>query len=78
VVVDPDFEKLYFDYELLSQNAAKELELPHEPENGNVEYKLKLQLLTMDRIDHLTTQLIWRLEEGDGIAFYQIGVMDSG
>lgn len=78
MVVDPDFKKLYFDYELLSQNAERELELPYEPENGNVEYKLKLQLLTMDRIDHLTTQLIWRLEEGDGIAFYQIGVMDSG
>jgi GTPase len=32
----------------------------------------------MDRVDHLTTQLIWRLEEGDGTAFYQIGVLDSG
>jgi GTPase len=55
---------------LLSENAEEELLLPYEPENGNVEYKLKLQSLTMDRVDHLTTQLIWRLEEGDGTAFY--------
>ncbi len=62
----------------MAQNAESELLLPHEPENGNIEYKLKLQALTMDRVDHLTTQLIWRLEEGDGTAFYQIGVLDSG
>lgn len=75
---NPDFHKLYEDYYTMSQNAEKELLLPYEPENGNVEYKLKLQSLTMDRVDHLTTQLIWRLEEGDGTAFYQIGVLDSG
>ncbi len=75
---DPEFHQLYEDYVLLSENAEEELLLPYEPENGNVEYKLKLQSLTMDRVDHLTTQLIWRLEEGDGTAFYQIGVLDSG
>jgi len=32
----------------------------------------------MERVDHLTTQLAWRLKEGDGTAFYQIGVLDSG
>ena len=75
---NPQFHQLYEDYVLLSENAEEELLLPYEPDNGNVEYKLKLQSLTMDRVDHLTTQLIWRLEEGDGTAFYQIGVLDSG
>ena len=60
------------------ETAVEELLLPFEPEHGNVEYKLKLQSLTMDRVDHLTTQMIWRLEEGNGTAFYQIGVLDSG
>jgi GTPase len=75
---NPEFHKLYEDYIKMSDNAEKELRLPYEPENGNVEYKLKLQSLTMDRVDHLTTQLLWRLKEGDGTAFYQIGVLDSG
>ena len=77
-MVNPDFLQLYEDYVSLSENAEQELLLPYEPENGNVEYKLKVQSLTMDRVDHLTTQMIWRLEEGDGTAFYQIGVLDSG
>jgi GTPase len=32
----------------------------------------------MGRIEHLTTQMSYRLNEGNGIAFYQIGVLDSG
>jgi hypothetical protein len=36
----------------------------------------------MDRIEHLTTQMKFRLNEGKGksqlTAYYQIGVLDSG
>lgn len=32
----------------------------------------------MDRVQHLTTQMSYRLNEGNGVAFYQIGVLDSG
>lgn len=32
----------------------------------------------MDRVQHLTTQMIYRLNEGNGTAFYQVGVLDSG
>lgn len=32
----------------------------------------------MDRVEHLTTQMTFRLNEGQGTAFYQIGVLDSG
>ena len=41
-----------------------------ENDNGNVEYKLKLNALTMARVEHLTTQMIFRLNEGKGKAYY--------
>lgn len=31
-----------------------------------------------DRLKHLTTQLHWRLNEGRGTAFYEVGVRDNG
>lgn len=34
--------------------------------------------LALDRVKHLTTQLHWRLNEGNGTAFYEIGVRDNG
>lgn len=52
--------------------------LPPEVESGNVEYKLKLVGLPPSRIVHLITQMNWRLREGDGEAFYEIGVEDDG
>ena len=50
------------------------------PENdiGNIEYKLKLLKTEDTRIDELTTQLRFRLSEGDGECFYIIGVKDNG
>jgi len=50
------------------------------PENpsGNVEYKLKLVRPTEDRLIELATQMNYRLNEGDGEAFYEIGVSDDG
>lgn len=59
-------------------DALEELLLPEEPDDGNIEYKLKLESPTMARVEHLTTQMAFRLNEGNGIAFYQIGVLDSG
>ncbi|KAG5681741.1 hypothetical protein PVAND_011150 [Polypedilum vanderplanki] len=52
--------------------------LPPEPEFGNIEYKLKLINPSKQRLDHLVTQMKWRLQEGDGECFYQIGVSDNG
>ncbi|KAI9318892.1 P-loop containing nucleoside triphosphate hydrolase protein, partial [Zopfochytrium polystomum] len=52
--------------------------LPHEIEEGNVEYKLKLVDPPPERIEHLVTQLKWRLAEGHGEAMYEIGVADNG
>lgn len=52
--------------------------LPPEPQYGNIEYKLKLTNPSKQRLDHLITQLKWRLNEGNGEAIYEIGVTDSG
>lgn len=52
--------------------------LGQEVEEGNIEYKLKLVDPTPERLEHLTTQLKWRLCEGQGEALYEIGVEDDG
>ncbi|OJA07804.1 hypothetical protein AZE42_03422 [Rhizopogon vesiculosus] len=49
-----------------------------ENEEGNVEYKLHLLSPSPTRFTHLVTQLKWRLLEGGGQAYYELGVTDSG
>lgn len=47
--------------------------------DGNIEYKLRLcDFTNTSRIDNLTTQLYYRLYEGDGKAIYNIGYSDNG
>jgi hypothetical protein len=53
-------------------------QLPEEVEEGNVEYKLQLLDPAPARLKQLTTQMHWRLNEGRGTAFYEIGVRDNG
>jgi GTPase len=52
--------------------------MEQEDDHGNIEYKLKLANLNQDRIEHRTTQMKFRLQEGGGQAFYRIGVEDDG
>jgi len=52
--------------------------LPPEPQEGNIEYKWKLVAPDSNRLQHLSTQMNWRLEEGQGEALYRIGVEDDG
>lgn len=54
------------------------IHLGREIEEGNIEYKLKLVDPTPERLEHLTSQLKWRLTEGQGEALYELGVEDSG
>ncbi|AAK42573.1 elongation factor 1-alpha [Saccharolobus solfataricus] len=54
------------------------MKLPRENDEGKVEYKLILSSVTPDRLQELATQMKYRLEEGDGEAFYVIGVSDEG
>ena len=49
-----------------------------EYDYGNVEYKLKLCDVTVKRIQELTSQMNYRLREGSGECYYEIGVEDNG
>ena len=49
-----------------------------EKDSGNIEYKRALLSDDFERIDRLTTQLSYRLAEGNGIAQYRIGIEDDG
>jgi len=51
--------------------------LEPEIEEGNIEYKL---LINDDNERHqgLASQMKWRLDEGNGICYYLIGVNDNG
>eukprot|EP01083_Nonionella_stella_P298087 1012045_1 len=49
-----------------------------ENDYGNIEYKWRLLNVSAERLDHLTTQMNFRLNEGLGECFYHIGVEDDG
>jgi GTPase SAR1 family protein len=52
--------------------------LKPEVENGNIEYKRLINYKTKSRLFSLTTQLQWRLNEGNGCCYYYLGVNDDG
>ncbi|MEM0164597.1 MAG: GTPBP1 family GTP-binding protein [Saccharolobus sp.] len=54
------------------------MKLPRENDEGKVEYKLILSGIAPERLQELATQMKYRLEEGNGEAFYVIGVSDQG
>jgi elongation factor 1-alpha len=55
-------------------------EFNREPEiyDGNTEYKLVLEPKDNKRLKGLTTQMGFRLREGNGRAIYWLGIMDNG
>lgn len=59
-------------------NLPSDFALPPENDLGNIEYKSHLLNPSSKRLKHLTTQLNWRLHEGEGKAIYKIGVNDNG
>lgn len=78
---DPKFTNFYGKFESLKEKAESIeclKEVPPEKDYGNMEYKLKLDNPTLNRVDHLTTQMRFRLNEGYGRAIYRIGVEDNG
>ena len=78
---DSNFKAFYAKYLSLQEEAMKIEQLTDiraEKDYGNIEYKLKFDNPTLNRVDHLTTQMIFRLNEGFGHALYRIGVEDSG
>ncbi|KAI0056015.1 hypothetical protein BV25DRAFT_1995881 [Artomyces pyxidatus] len=66
-------DKVYY-----SPDAKFMPKLVAEAEEGNIEYKLHLIQPSPARFSRLVTQLKWRLLEGGGQAFYELGVADSG
>eukprot|EP00127_Corallochytrium_limacisporum_P004161 Clim_evm106s157 gene=Clim_evmTU106s157 len=59
-------------------NTLHRSKLPPEDEYGDTEYKFTLENPGPSRVQHLTTQMKWRLAEGNGKAFYELGVHDDG
>ena len=49
-----------------------------EKEEGNIEYKLHILNKTNERIEELSTQMSYRLEEGNGQCIYILGISDCG
>lgn len=49
-----------------------------ESENGNIEYKLKLENDSEFKIDQLASQMKYRCNEGDSECIYNIGITDEG
>lgn len=49
-----------------------------EKDDGNTEYKRQLCNLTSERRIKLTTQMSYRMDQGNGICVYRIGVEDDG
>lgn len=55
----------------------KNYKLPQECDEGNIEYKR--EILNLDKIKNkYKTQMIFRLNEGKGVAYYYLGVNDNG
>lgn len=51
---------------------------PTEIEEGNIEYKRNFINVTNTRLNQLTAQMNWRINEGNGICYYYLGVCDNG
>lgn len=69
---DDDDDDVHCDDNMKTDDEEED-RLPPEPEQGNIEYKLKLISPSSQRFEHLVTQMKWRLREGQGEAIYQIG-----
>jgi len=53
------------------------LEVP-EVEEGNIEYKRHILHPSNEKLERLTSQMRWRLNEGNGEAIYIVGIEDDG
>lgn len=51
---------------------------PQEQYTGNIEYKALIQFPNNKKIERFTTQVYYRLREGEGKAIYLIGITDNG
>ncbi len=49
-----------------------------EIEEGNIEYKRFFENITINKLYHLISQMNWRINEGNGVCHYYLGVCDNG
>ena len=49
-----------------------------ENHEGEIEYKFKLIKNTRIKMNRLTTQMLYRFIQGEGVAEYYLGIMDDG
>jgi GTPase len=49
-----------------------------EIEEGNIEYKRHFRNVNNVRLHQLTAQMNWRINEGNGICYYYLGICDNG
>ncbi len=49
-----------------------------EDDTGNIEYKLLLDNLDEEKLEKLAAQMLYRLNEGHGEAYYVLGLSDEG
>ena len=76
MILDVFVQKEYENY-IITQKDKLEHD-PQEDDYGNTEYKLKLVNPSQDKLQHRTTQMKFRLQEGSGEAKYMIGLEDDG
>lgn len=60
------------------KNLLRQAKLAKEDDEGCVEYKWRLTGVTPQRLEHLITQMKFRVEEGHGECVYELGVSDNG
>ncbi|CAD8084951.1 unnamed protein product [Paramecium sonneborni] len=85
LLVKPNKEEIQIDLQqyideqyLIKEDKSKICSFKQESDFGHTEYKLRLVDPDPKRLTHLTTQMNFRLSEGNGMAYYKIGVEDSG
>jgi hypothetical protein len=49
-----------------------------EIEEGNIEYKRFFENISLNKLTHLSAQMNWRINEGNGEAYYYLGICDNG
>ncbi len=49
-----------------------------ENEEGNIEYKRFFNNINQNKLNHLTAQMNWRINEGNGFCHYYLGICDDG
>jgi hypothetical protein len=77
IISNPEFEKLFNDYQQMAEEVDEAgvlmPDLPKEDDAGNIEYKLRLVNLTVEKVRSRTTQMYFRLKVSTAVSNRAIG-----